>query len=231
MEKIFEYALTLSSIVAVFGALIWIIGLLKLLFNRIVHKIRFGFDDTVIIKAFFEDSVVVPSIVILTILILFLAESNTFRELIGSHSLEGKNSGIYCYYVALESDEENYTLPGQISVDVYVDSRLDSYGNERRDYSRQYYIEKVFFPDGDYLDFTDDYDYTNSLENSMWLYDQYERQWKCTILNEHAYCDQVEETSFITTRSVIELFVIAFIVLYNWFGALYLNFTKKKSLI
>lgn len=231
MEKLFEYALTLSSIAVAFGVLAWIVELLKLLYNRVIHKVRLCFDDTVIIKPLFKNRVVVPSIVILAVLTLFLADSNTFRELIGSNSLEGKNSGTYCYYVSLESDDDSYTLPGQIEVVVEVDPWVDGYGNERRDYSRQYYIEKVFFPDGDYLDFTEYSDYTSSLDKSILLYDQYERQWKCTILNEHAYCDQVEETSFITTRSVIELFVIVFIVLYNWFGALYLNFTKKKSIV
>ena len=230
MEKLVEYALSLSSLAVALGALVWIVKSVKLVYNRVVHKITFSIGDTLIIKPFFKERVVVPSIVILAILALFLADDNTFRELIGSHSLEGKNSGTYCYYVTLESDEESYTLPGQISVDVEVDSRLDNYGNERREYSRQYYIEKVFFPDGNCLDFPDHSDCIGSLKESILLYDQYERSWKCTILNEHAYCEQVEETSYITSRSVIELFIIIFIVLYNWLGVLYLNFIEKKKL-
>lgn len=71
MEKLVEYALSLSSLAVALGALVWIVKLVKLVYNRVVHKITFSIGDTLIIKPFFKERVVVPSIVILAILALF----------------------------------------------------------------------------------------------------------------------------------------------------------------
>jgi hypothetical protein len=115
--------------------------------------------------------------------------------------LEYENGGTYCYYVQVipqYGDNAVYTLPGQIRVEV------DEYDDgEKRHYNREYFIEKVFFDDGTYLDFTNNGEDT-TLTGSVTLEDQYEEEWKCTIINEHAYSSEFKETTHVTTYGVLE---------------------------
>ena len=106
------------------------------------------------------------------------------------------------------------TVPAQIRVEVDSDD-----DEEHRHYWRNYYIEKVYFDNGECLDFTENLEDV-SLSGTVSLYDQYETKWKCTLLNKHAFCPHIEETSHVTTRSLVELIFLLLIVLYNWIGCM-----------
>ena len=212
---------SMATVVVALGALIWLFGILSLIFNRIVHKKKFSVNDTLLFhKAFLEHKVKFS--IIMLVFALYLAGNKTFLELIGHHSLEYENGGTYCYYVQVtqqHGDNAVYTLPGQIRVEV------DEYDDgEKRHYSREYFIEKVFFDDGTYLDFTSDGEDT-SLTGSVTLEDQYEEEWKCTIINEHAYSSGFKETTHVTTYGVLEWLFLIFVILYNWLG----RFSLKEA--
>lgn len=206
---------SMATVVVALGALVWLFGILSLIFNCIVHKKKFSFNDTLLFHKAFSEHKVKFSIIMLIVFALYLAGNKTFLELIGHHSLEYENGGTYCYYVQVtqqHGDNAVYTLPGQIRVEV------DDYDDgEKRHYSREYFIEKVFFNDGTYLDFTSDGEDT-TLTGSVTLEDQYEEEWKCTIINEHAYSSGFKETTHVTTSGELELLFLIFVILYNWLG-------------
>lgn len=207
---------SIATIIVALGSLIWILSILSLAFKRVFRKERFTLSETLPLKSTYENNKVKTSIVIIIVIILFLAGDKTFLELIGHHSLEYENSGTYCYYVELTEyhGDNTYTVPAQIRVEVDSDD-----DEEHRHYWRNYYIEKVYFDNGECLDFTENLEDV-SLSGTVSLYDQYEIKWKCTLLNKHAFCPHIEETSHVTTRSLVELIFLLLIVLYNWIGCM-----------
>lgn len=215
---------SIATLIVALGSLVWIFSLLSLIFKRVFRKERFKLSETLLLKSTYENSKVKTSMAIILVMVLFLAGNKTFLELIGHHSLEYENSGTYCYYVELTEyhGDNTYTLPAQIRVEVDSDD-----DEERRHYWRNYYIEKVYFDDGEYLDFTENLENT-SLSGTISLYDQYETEWKCTILNKHAFCPHIEETSHVTTWSIVELILLLLIVLYNWIGCMAID---KKNCV
>ena len=159
------------------------------------------------------------SLVVIVALLLFLYDNVTFRELVGIHTIEDLNSGTHCYYVELRHGIKEYVLPGQISINVEIDDD---------DYVRYYYIERVYFSNDEYLDFTYYGDnYVNNINQSVHVRDQDGDDWYCKILDEHAYCPQIIETSYISAKSIVELLFTIAAVLYNWLG--YVVWEEKES--
>lgn len=163
-------------------------------------------------------------IIVLAAIVVLLSWDSTFKKLIGMHSLTIESEGTYCYYVEISNADKTYVLPGQIRKQIERD--ISSHGNLIT--FGHYHIEKVYFSNGGYLDFSqNDENYVTSLDDHISLYDQEYRQWYCKIIDEHAYCTDFEETSSLSTRNVVELFFVIVIALYNLLG--YLLWDEKAQ--
>lgn len=201
--------------------MLWGIAMLELLYRVIFNKRKVSIWDT--FPMLNKGSVpskkkkIKWSILVFAAIVSFLYDNQAAREIIGVHSLYGESQGTYCYYVEVERNGDKYTLPGEIAVefDIWEDSR------GRRKTTPMYYINRVYFSNGGYLDFTErGYNYVTDLQDNVSVTDQDDVFWNCRILNEHAYCEQIQETTHISAKSVIELIATLGIVLYNWTGYL-----------
>ena len=141
------------------------------------------------------------------ILIIALAgsvvTSTAVHQLVGVHDLRLKPRGTYCFYVeASNKNGKTYTLPAEIRVEI----ETEDVGNDKWETHKYYYIEKVFFSNGGWLDVSDNSP-TEIGDASYYYVRNAEEDWKLTLLNEHAYTPHVAETNNATPADSIRAFV------------------------
>lgn len=128
-------------------------------------------------------------IILIVSAVAMLITNTAVHQLIGINNLKLKPEGTYCFYVeATRNDGKTYTLPAQVRVEKETDEVKEG---KRRTYTH-YYIERVFFSNGGYLN-TEYTDYVD-INDSTYHYDG-ESDWNLVLLNEHAYSPNVKETN------------------------------------
>lgn len=218
-----DYIFALATLGVAGFALCWLLHLIWLGYEWIAKKQKPTVNDSFIFRSNHDlptaSKKVKWSLVIIAALSLFLYDDVTFRELVGIHTIKDLNSGTHCYYVEVSNSAREYVLPGKISISVDTDDD---------EHVRYYYIESVYFSNGEYLDFTRyGNNYVTNINRSVRLSDQNGNDWSCKILDEHAYCPQIVETSYVSTKSIIVLLFTIVAVLYNWLG--YITWENKQS--
>ena len=141
---------------------------------------------------------------LLLIISLFAAliTNTAIHQLVGVHNLELKPEGVYCFYV--EADlygGGTYTLPAQVRVELETEEISD---DKTKTY-RLYYIEKVVFSDGDWLD-TEDCE-PDTINEPSYFYDPYDNEWGLVLLNEHAYSPFISETNNAEWLDILLIFI------------------------
>lgn len=129
-------------------------------------------------------------LLVLAFIGLFITEP-FIHQLVGVYNLKLLPSGTYCFYVeAIDYSSCNtYVLPAQIHIEKETEEVGD---NKSRTYT-YYYIEKVYFTNGGYLDT----DYLDDVEigDLTYYYDDDDNEWEITLLNKHAYSPYIEESN------------------------------------
>lgn len=134
--------------------------------------------------------------------IALLLTNSAIHQLVGVNNIRIKPEGTYCFYVeATRNGSKTYTLPAQIRIEEYEE---DEDERTKRVY-RYYYIERVYFSNGGYLD-TEDLDDV-SINNPTVFYDNDDNEWELVLLNEHAYTPEVKETNNASWFSLSLLFI------------------------
>jgi len=138
-------------------------------------------------------------IILIVVAIAMLNTNPAVHQLVGVNNLELKPEGTYCFYVeAMRDGGRTYTLPAQIR----VENETHDVGEGKTRTYRHYYIERVFFSNGGYLDTVD----TDSVDiNESTSYYDGEDYWSLVLLNEHAYSPNVEETNNATWPEILFL--------------------------
>lgn len=152
-------------------------------------------------------------------LIATLSTNTAVHQLVGVHNLKLKPQGTYCFYVeAHRLGGSTYTLPAQVRIEKETEEIGDS---KERTYT-YYYIEKLFFTNGDVLDI-EVWD-SVEIDKTSFQTDIYNDEWELKLLNKHAYAPQVKETNnadwFDITFLLIEVTSITFL--------LFIMFRKEK---
>lgn len=128
--------------------------------------------------------------IIIASLIALLLTNSAIHQLVGINNLNIEPDGTYCFYVAAtKNGEKTYTLPAQIRVEEEheeVDERTEKI-------YRYYFIERVYFSNGGYLD-TEDLDAVKIDEPAI-FYDNSDNEWELILLNKHAYTPEIKETN------------------------------------
>ena len=134
-------------------------------------------------------------------LIATLITSTAIHQLVGIHNLQLKPDGVYCFYVeATRFSKKSYTLPAQVKVET--ESLEVSEGKEEK--RTNYYIERVFFPNGGYLDIEDSDPV--KIGGSCYYHDMdTDDEWAFVLLNEHAYSPYVTESNNASWLNIILL--------------------------
>lgn len=128
------------------------------------------------------------AVLIISLVAVFVT-SPAVHQLVGVHNLELKPEGDYCFYVeATRNGSKTYTLPARVSVQKEYEEDHDGKSRSRK----VYYIEKVFFSNGGWLD-TWDTDPVAIGDSTLFLDE--EDEWDLVLLNEHAYSPYVNETN------------------------------------
>lgn len=129
-------------------------------------------------------------ILIIVSSIALLLTNPAIHQLVGINNLKIKPEGTYCFYVeATRNGEKTYTLPARVRVEEY---REDEDERRVRVY-RYYYIERIYFSNGGFLD-TEDLDAV-SINKPTVFYDDNDNEWKLILLNEHSYTPEVKESN------------------------------------
>ncbi len=162
---------------------------------------------------------IILTLIFLLCLFYTLFSNPVFTNVIGYYDLETSGKGVYCYYVELtNSNNKTYILPAKISIEIEleedVEGRTKSYTN--------FHIENVYWSNGGYLTFTDDYDNEVYINQSARLTDTHGREYSCKLLNEHAYTDKFQETPP-NTFCYFELFGLLFCIIFAWIYSIKLN--------
>lgn len=150
---------------------------------------------------------------ILIISLIGAVITNTaIHQLFGVHNLLLKPTGTYCFYVeACHFNGQSYTLPAEIRVEY----ETEDVGNDKQRTHKRYYINTIFFSNGELLEFSGNYSAEIGETDSY-----YERntgdKWRLTLLNEHAYTPHVTETNNATWADIasafVDIFPIAFLL-------------------
>ena len=129
-------------------------------------------------------------IILIVSSIALLLTNTTIHQFVGINNLKLKPEGTYCFYVeATRNYGKTYTLPAQIRIEK--ESEEVGEGKERT--YTYYYIEKVIFSNGGYLN-TEDLERVE-IDESSYFYDDEDNEWELILLNEHAYSPNVKETN------------------------------------
>lgn len=124
-------------------------------------------------------------------LIATIITSTAIHQLVGIHNLQLKPEGTYCFYVeATRYGGNTYVLPAQIRVEK--DTEEVSEGRNKT--FTYYYIEKVFFSNGGWID-TEESEPIDINESSYYYDYDADDEWELVLLNEHAYSPYVPETN------------------------------------
>jgi hypothetical protein len=137
----------------------------------------------------FAGNISIPLLIIS--LLATLITNTAIHQLVGIHNLHLKPEGTYCFYVeAHRYGAKTYTLPAQIR--IAKETEEVSEGKERT--FTYYYIEKVFFSNGGWLEAECD-EPVDIGESSSHYDSDTDDEWELTLLNEHAYSPYVTETN------------------------------------
>lgn len=217
----------LIEIFSIFFCFAWLFGLVANLFNKFFKKKDFSIKDLVLFENQFIEKPIISSIVAIIVLAVILFNSSTFNELIGRDlPLSERTSGVYCYYVEAFKDSstgKKYTVPARIEAHPW----LEDDGHGGTDGGVDYYITALVFDDGRVIEFKEPSSASFRFTESY--YDKYGNKWSCRLTEEPARSSLIQETSFVSTRSVVELCLIAGIILFNWFGGVSLAIQSKKD--
>lgn len=202
------------SFVADFSILI----LIYYIWVGIKHRLSFG-EWTSLIKH--ENANLLghySQIILIVAAIAMLITNTAVHQLVGVNNLALKPEGTYCFYVEATRDSgKTYTLPAQIRVEKESDEVAE--GKTRT--HTYYYIERVFFSNGGYLN-TENCDYVDIGESTHY-YDG-ENDWSLVLLNEHAYSPHVEETNNATWLEILFLMLES-----SCIGLLLYSLLKKEN--
>lgn len=154
-------------------------------------------------------------LVLIVSAIALLLTNTTIHQFVGINNLKLKPEGTYCFYVeATRNYGKTYTLPAQIR----IEKERDEVGEGKERTYTYYYIEKVIFSNGGYLD-TENLDRVE-INEASYFYDNEDNEWELVLLNEHAYSPNVKETNNATWFGItflsLEIFSIS-ILLYALF--------------
>lgn len=117
--------------------------------------------------------------------------NTTLHQLVGIHNLHLKPEGTYCFYVeAKRYNGKTYTLPAQIS----IERETEDVSDEKTKTYTYYYIEKVYFSNGGWLDTSGNEPVEIGESSYHYDYDA-DDEWELVLLNEHAYSPYVAETN------------------------------------
>ncbi|MBE6742078.1 MAG: hypothetical protein E7570_07230 [Ruminococcaceae bacterium] len=164
----------------------------------------------------FFGKMVVPLLVIL--LISTVCTSTAFLQIVGINNLELKPEGTYCFYVkAKNRNDKTYDLPAKIRV---VKEETE-YSDDKTKTDTYYYLERVYFPNGEYLDTSCLNPVT--INKVTYYFDNEGKIWNITLLNKHAYSQYVTETNnaswymvtLLLIKTVIQLIVLYSVLIYN----------------
>lgn len=134
--------------------------------------------------------------------IALLLTNPAIHQLVGINNIRIKPVGTYCFYVeATRNGSKTYTLPAQIRIEEYDEDEDEG----RVRVYRYYYIERVYFSNGGYLDtdYLDDVD----INKPAVFYDDDNNEWELVLLNEHAYTPEVKETNNASWLPMAFLFI------------------------
>ena len=153
---------------------------------------------------FMLGNLLLPALIVA--LVSTLISSTVLHQLIGIHNLELKPDGTYCFYVeAHRTGSSTYVLPAQIRVFNDVDKG-----------ESEYFIEKVYFSNGGWLD-ADDGE-SDAIGEPSYFYDD-DDEWSLTLLNQHAYSPYVTETNNANWLNITILLIQTIsisLLLYAW---------------
>ena len=185
MKYISAIAITLCTLTV--GYYIW--KAIRSLFKR--EKLSFaGWTEAIKNEVLdFAGDITKPLLIVS--LLATLITSTVLHQLIGIHNLLIIPEGTYCFYVeAHRYDGKTYTLPAQIGVTRETEDVSES----KKKTFTYYYVEKVFFSNGEYLD-TKGNEPVEINEPSYYYDCVTDDEWELVLLNEHAYSPYVTETN------------------------------------
>ncbi len=148
---------------------------------------------------------------VLTLMSAVLTE--TTLQKMGVYDLELLPEGQYCFYVELERNDKTYTVPARIEISDEYKTYYDSHGREKEQKRTYYYIHNVYWSNGGYSTF-ENYEELD-INHSVNIIDGREHEYSCTLLNEHAYTSQFEETQP-PTKNYIIMLMESFCVIFCW---------------
>lgn len=150
-------------------------------------------------------------------LIATIITSTAIHQLVGVHNLQLKPEGTYCFYVEANRYGANtYVLPAQVRVEK--DTEEVSEGKKRT--FTYYYIEKVFFSNGGWLD-TEESEPTEINESTYYYDYDADDEWELVLLNEHAYSPYVPETNNADWLDITFLFIKVLSIGFSLFALCY----------
>lgn len=154
--------------------------------------------------------------------IALLLTNTTIHQLVGVNNLKLKPEGVYCFFVEVTKlGGETCTLPAQIRIEKETDD-----SDDRTKAHKYYYIEKVFFSNGESI-YVDDFE-PDEIDEPSYYHDVYDNEWKLILLNEHAYSPEIKETNNANWFNIIFLLIEVLsisVILY----ALYKNDIEDKA--
>lgn len=147
--------------------------------------------------------------------VAMLLTNTAVHQFVGVKNLKIKPEGTYCFYVeATRWGGKTYTLPAQVRVEKEIDEVAEG---KSKTYT-YYFIEKVFFSNGGYLDVDDSE--PDEINEASTTWDKNDDEWQLVLLNEPAYSPDVEETNNATVLDMVYLLlesVSVFVFLYALF--------------
>lgn len=211
---------TIARIIVILVAILWVGTFIAAIVKRVAKKEKFSLADLLPLSSLFEKPILIM-VILLVVLGVFLYGDVTFNELVGIHRPLSERGGdcVCCYYVEVKGNKSNkeYTVPAEIYVEAWREEDSDG----KTIGGVYYYIRKLCFDDGTVVYF-DDYEQT-SFKHFTTLYDEHGNEWRCKLTEKHAYSKNVQETSYLSAWSIIELVSFVSIFLFNAFGGLYLQ--------
>lgn len=197
--RLLRYASSLPVCICILGMGYYIFIALKSLCKR-EHLPFSTWLDRIKAEANIAGSFTIPLLIIA--LCGVLITNTAVHQLVGIHNLNLKPEGTYCFYVeAHRYGGKTYTLPAQIS----VEKETVEVSEEKSKTYTYYYIEKVFFSNGGWLDTSDNESVKIGESAHHWTADG--EEWELTLLNEHAFSPSVTETNNATEIDIAFLLI------------------------
>lgn len=177
----------LAPLAVLFPAVILVGSFFKMIKERNLSMESIAHDQR---GTFLLQQFTIPFLIVAIIAVL--ATEPAVHQIVGVNNLEIKPKGTYCFYLeATDKYGSTYEMPAEIEV------------TEDDDGDRVYFVKKAYFSDGDYIDMEDEEIYADIDEE--FSFEKGRSKWSFVLLNEHAYCSDIEETNLITPLSIIFL--------------------------